>query len=317
MTRTCAMLLLSIALSTVAIAETLGSVLRSRDVPTNQFSDSDLGAQIDFWAASSSDEPFLLAYYAVDPSQDPLSVVSSSIRLGPLHVVRYDPATRGLRRAEFPKVSARLSFDEIVSCLVGVAAIGERHGMIEIDTHGEPSSGCVMLLSPQLALRTTVAGWPLGWVGPEYAIVQRAELDLTHIAVYDLRREHRTEVYPPVPDAYRGPSSSGRGFGIDLVGQMTVNEAAKVFGFVARYDAGGVGEQTASQVKPLVVAYVYGLRDGRWEHREFLPERLMDLFGVETVGELVKGKPQAAFETLKAPRERPARPERSRPGSLP
>lgn len=58
---------------------------------------------------------------------------------------------------------------------------------------------------------------------------------------------------------------------------------------------------TGKQVHPLSVAYVYRLRDGRWEHREFLPERLMSLFGVDTVGDLVSRKPQAAFAAPAAP----------------
>ena len=92
-----------------------------------------------------------------------------------------------------------------------------------------------------------------------------------------------------------------RNFDAELTGQVAVNEAAKVFGFVARYDAGGFGDVGATPVEPLEVAYVYRLRDGRWQHREFLPGRLMDLFGVETVDALVSEKPQAAFETPAAP----------------
>ncbi len=326
MTRTSAVLLLAVALSPVGSAETLGTVLRSRHVPTTQFSDSDLAGPISGWAASNDEEPFLLAYYAVDLSPDPLAPVRGSISLGPLHVIRYNPATRELRRAEFAKASARLSFDEIIPCLLPVLAIGERHGVIHIATNGNSLPGCMLVLSAQLALRTAVSGRPLGWVGADYTVVQRGGAHPTEIDVYDLRRDLLTAVYPPVQDALRQQfagalqaafSGRARGFNTELVGQVAVNEAAKVFGFVVRYDAGGFGEKTASQVEPLAVAYVYRLRRGRWEHREFLPERLMDLFGVETVGELVSGKPQAAFEMFKAPPETPARPVRSRPGSLP
>lgn len=312
MTRSCLVPLLAVALSTGVGAETLGTVLRSRHVPTNQFSDSDLAKPIAGWAASNDEEPFLLAYYAVDP--------------GPLYVIRYDPATRDLRRGEFPKASARLSLDQSTSCLVPVLAIGEHHGVIDIATNGNSSPGCMLVLSTQLALRTAVCGRPLGWVGADYTVVQRGGVHPTEIDVYDLRRDLLTPVYPPGEDALRqqfagalqaGSSGRARGFSTELVGQVAVNEPAKVFGFVVQYEAGGFGEKMASQVEPLAVAYVYRLRRGRWEHREILPERLMDLFGVETVGELVKAKPQAAFEMLKAPPETPARPGRSRPGSLP
>jgi len=325
-TRTSALLLLAVAFSTDVTAETLGSVLGSRHIPTNQFSDADLAGPIAGWAASNDEAPFLLAYYAVDLSSDPLGPVRGSISLGPLHVIRYDPATRDLRRSEFPKASARLSFDETIPCLLPVLAIGEHHGVIHIATNVSSFPGCMLVLSTQLDLRTAVCGRPLGWMGADYAVVQRGGVHPTEIDVYDLRRDLLTAVYPPVQDALRQQfagalqadlSGSARAFSTELVGQVAVHEAAKVFGFVVRYDTGGFGEATARQVEPLAVAYVYRLRRGRWEHREFLPERLMDLFGVETVGELVRGNPQAAFETFKAPPETSAHPERSRPGSLP
>ncbi len=311
-TRTCAMLLLAVALSTVVTAETLGPVLRSRHVPTSQFSDADLAAKITSWAASSDDEPFLLAYYTDD---------GSGYLRAPLHVIRYDLANRTLRRTDL-----LANRTPPMDCVGSALGIGEHRGIIHIETHVTPSAVCLLLLSPHLALRTTLYGGLLGMLGERCAIVQRNEIHFAavhpmRIAVYDLRLDRLTEVYPPVQDAYRRQFSRAlqshmpsddwcrianaqcdpRNFDAELVDTVAVNEAAKVFGFVARCDAGGFGDEGATPVKPLEVAYVYRLRAGRWEHREFLPERLMDLFGVETVGELVSRKPQAAFETPPAP----------------
>jgi hypothetical protein len=235
-----------------------------------------------------------------------------------------------------------LSFDETISCLLPVLTIGEQHGVIHIETHVTPSAVCLLLLSPQLTLRTTLYGGLLGMVGADYAIVQRNEIHFAavhpmRIAVYDLRSGRPTEVYPPAQDAYRQQFSQAlqshmpsqdwcrtentpcdpRNFDADVMGEVAVNESVNVFGFVARFEAEGFGQEAARQVQPLEVAYIYRHCDDRWEHREFLPARLMDLFGVETVGELVTRKPHAVFETLKAPPETPARPARSRPGSLP
>lgn len=311
MTRSCLVLLLAVALSTVATAETLGSVLRSRHVPTNQFSDSDLATKITSWAASD-DEPFLLAYYTDDGS--------GSLR-APLHVIRYDSASHALRRTDLLGNGT-----SPMDCVGSALEIGEQHGIIHIETHLTPSAVCLLLLSPQLALRTTLHGGLLGMVGKDYALVQRGEIHFAavhpmRIAVYDLRRDRLTQVYPPAQDVYRRQFSLAlqshmpsddwcrtedapcdpRNFDADLMGEVAVNESVKVFGFVARCDAGGFGQEAARQVQPLAVAYVYRLRGRRWQHREFLPERLMDLFGVETVGELVREKPRAAFETPPAP----------------
>lgn len=317
MTRSCAVLLLAVALSTVVAAETLGSVLRSRHVSTNQFAEAELAQKITSWAASSDEEPFLLAYYTDD---------GSGLLRAPLHIIRYDSKTRNLRRADLQEIAALFDGTVRMDCLGSALAIGEHRGVIHINTHGGPSAGCLLLLSQQLALKTTLSGWLLGMVGDEYALVQRSEIHFAavhpmRIAVYDLRREQAAGVYPPVQDTYRRQFSRAlqshmpsddwcrianaqcdpRNFDAELVDTVAVNEAAKVFGFVARCDAGGFGDEGATPVKPLEVAYVYRLRAGRWEHREFLPERLMDLFGVETVGELVSRKPQAAFETPPAP----------------
>lgn len=213
-----------------------------------------------------------------------------------------------------------------MGCLGSVLAIGEEHGIIHINTHVNPSAGCVLLLSRLLALRTALSGWLLSMLGEDRAIVRESEVHFAavhpmRIAVYDLRHDRLTEVYPPAQDAYRQQFSAAlqehmpgedwcrthnascdpRDFDAELAGQVAVNEAAKVFGFVACYDAGGFGEEAGKQVQPLAIAYVYRLRHGRWEYRTLLPERLMSLFGVETVGELVSRKPQAAFETPTAP----------------
>ncbi len=305
MTRSCSLLLLTVALSTVVSAETLGSVLRSRHVPTSQFSDADLAQKITSWAVGE-DEPFLLAYYTDDGS--------GSLH-APLHVIRYDSRSHALRRTDLGETTALSG-----GCLGSVLTIGEQHGVIHIETHVTPSAVCLLLLSPQLAPRKTLSGGLLGMVGPNYVIVQWGEIHFAavhpmRIAVYGLRRDRLTEVYPPAQDTYRQQFSRAlqshmpsqdwcrtgdtpcdpRNFDAEVIGAVAVNESAKVFGFVARFDAGGFGQEAARQVQPLAVAYVYRLHGGRWQHREFLPERLMDLFGVETVGELVSRKPQAAF----------------------
>ena len=181
MTRSCAVLLLAVALSTVVAAETLGSVLRSRHVSTNQFAEAELAQKITSWAASSDEEPFLLAYYTDD---------GSGLLRAPLHIIRYDSKTRNLRRADLQEIAALFDGTVRMDCLGSALAIGEHRGVIHINTHGGPSAGCLLLLSQQLALKTTLSGWLLGMVGDEYALVQRSEIHFAavhpmRIAVYD------------------------------------------------------------------------------------------------------------------------------------
>jgi len=308
MTRSCAMLVLAVVLSSLAGAETLRAVLQSHRVPTGQFSDSDLAQPITSWAASSGEQPFLLAYYTDD---------GSGLLQAPLHVIRYDPASRDLL-----ETTALFAEALPMNCLGSALSIGEHHGFIHIETHVSPSAGCVLLLSRQLVLRKALSSGLLGVAGEDRAIVEEGEIHVAavhpmRIAVYDLRRDRLTEVYPPAEDPYRRQFSRAlqahmpgddwcrthnapcdpRDFDSDLTGHVAVNEAAQVFGFEVRFDAGGFGDEAGEQVQPLAIAYVYRLRHGRWEHREFPAERIVSLFAVETVDELVSRKPQAAFKT--------------------
>jgi len=313
MTRSCAMLVLVVVLSSLAGAETLRSLLQSHRVPTGQFSDSDLAQPITSWAASSGEQPFLLAYYTDD---------GSGLLRAPLHVTRYDPASRNLRRGDLLETTALFAEGLPVNCLGSALSIGEHHGFIHIDTHVTPSARCVLLLSRQLVLWKALSAGLLGVVGEDRAIVEEGEIHFAavhplRIAVYDLRRDRLTEVYPPAEDPYRRQFSRAlqahmpgddwcrtqdaacdpQNFDAELADQVAVNEAAKVFGFVARFDAGGFGDEAGEQVQPLAIAYVYRLRHGRWEHREFPAGQLVSLFDVETVDELVSRNPQTAFET--------------------
>ena len=86
-----------------------------------QFPAAELERKITSYAISS-DDPFLLAYYADD---------GSGLLRAPLHVIRYGRAKRELRRGE-------ISPDD---CVGSALSIREAHGFIYIDTHENPSAG--------------------------------------------------------------------------------------------------------------------------------------------------------------------------------
>lgn len=85
-------------------------------------------------------------------------------------------------------------------------------------------------------------------------------------------------------------------FDTDLTGKLVLNDAAKVFGFEAEFDAAGFGDAAEKQVPSRTVAYVFRERSGIWEHREFQPSQLQSLFGVISIQDLVGKKPNAALE---------------------
>jgi hypothetical protein len=291
-------------------AESLGSTLLAANIPTQKFAEPELHQAITSYAVSHGD-PFLLAYYVDDGSG----------RLhSPLHVIRYAHKTEDLRRADVQDIEALFQGQVRMDCLGSALRVRESHETIYIETHGGPSAGCVIVLSPALAVKTALSGWLLGTLEPDYAILRHSEIHFKavtalHVEVYDTKRNRTVEVYPPKQDRLRqqysrliAPHISDKwcmvndaecdpqDFDTDVMGDVAVNEAAKVFGFEAEFDAEGFGDAAKQQVSPRSVVYVFRQRGGLWQSRELEPAQLQRRFGVSSVQELVTRSSNAAFE---------------------
>ncbi|MBZ5595901.1 MAG: hypothetical protein LAP39_26975 [Acidobacteriia bacterium] len=286
-------------------AETLQDTLQAANVPTQAFAASELSRKITSYAISN-DDPFLLAYYIDD---------GSGLIRPPLDVIRYDRATGDLQRAGLRDITALFQREIPMSCLGSALSIREYRDTIYIDTHANPSAGCVIVLSSRLSFKAALSGWLLGLLGADYAILRGSEVHFMsvhpmHIEVFDLKRNHLVEVYPFENDAQRRQFSrliqphvsekwcmehnaqcDPENFDTNLKGQLVVNEAARVFGFEAKFDAAGFGDAAEKQVPPRTVAYIFRERNGTWDHRE-----LESLFGGMSVQELISQKPNLAFE---------------------
>ena len=297
-------------------AETLDEALRPHHISANHLAGIDLNQKITGWAASAGEDPFLIAYYTDD---------GSGMLREPLHVMRYDRTARDLRRAGL-RIGALSHKGAPMDCRGSTVAIDEVHGHVYVDTQLTPSAGCVLVLSPQLSLKTALYGWLLGVMGPDYAILHENEVHFAavhpmRITIYDLKRNRQTEVYPPANDRLRQQFSAALkqhladknwcqehntpcdpgDFDNELTGNLTVNEPSRVFGFEATLDAAGFGDEAEEEVQPRVVVYVFRLKDGKWDYRQFMPEQLKQVFAVETVEELVSRKPDAAFDVAVGP----------------
>jgi hypothetical protein len=286
-------------------AETLGDTLRAANVPTQQFTASELGGKITSYDISK-DDPFLLAYYADDGS--------GSLH-APLHVIRYGRAAADLRRGDVDDTNALPQ-----NCFGSVLRIREYFDTIYVETDVSPSAVCAIVLSSGLSFQTVLPGWLLGFLGADYAILQRGEIHFMsvspmHIEVFDLKRKQLVEVYPYKDDTQRRQFSNliephivqdwcgehnaacdPENFDTELTGGLALNEAAKVFGFEAEFDAAGFGDAAEKQVPTRTVAYIFRERGGIWDHREFPPGQLQNLFGVMSIQDLVGKKPNTAFE---------------------
>jgi hypothetical protein len=115
------------------------------------------------------------------------------------------------------------------------------------------------------------------------------------------RREFSRSIEPHVSEAWcmqHNAPCDPQNFNATLKGELSVNEAARVFGFEAEFDAGGFGPAAQGRVPARTVVYVYRERGGAWEHRQFRPEELQRLFGVAAVQDLLRLKPAAPFAAV-------------------
>jgi hypothetical protein len=69
-----------------------------------------------------------------------------------------------------------------------------------------------------------------------------------------------------------------------------------VCGFEAEFNAAGLGDAAQREVPSRIVAYIFRERGGTWEHREFLPSQLRDLFSAASLQDLIVKDPNVPFE---------------------
>ena len=300
-------------------AQTLADTLRAASVATGLFSETELAEKITSYA-SSGGNPFLLAWYTDDGS--------GFLRL-PLHVIRYDRDAGDLRRGDLrdgdPGIGALSQTRFPLDCVGSAIQIHEHGDTIYIDTHINPSAGCVIALSSStMAFKAPLPGWLLGFIGSDRAILQGNEIHFMsvhplHIEIFDVKRNRSVQVYPYKDDPERRKFShliephisqkwcmeanaqcDPANFDTTLEGEVIVNEAAGVFGFLAKFDANGFGDAAGREVAPRTVAYVFRERGGNWDHQEFAGSQLRRLLSGTTFVQLIRRNPDLPFQASRA-----------------
>ncbi len=287
---------LSLALSLLALASLFGGLLRpacaerleevlaKHRVPLENFSAAERAHTITSYAASEGDAPFLLAYYDDD---------GSGLLKAPLHILRYD-GRNGLKRAELrgvdemaPGAMHQLS----TSCLGSVLSVQENAGLVFIDTHINPSAGCVLILSPTLQFKVALWGWTLGFLD-HFLMLHGNEVHFadTHpltVDVYDWKAETLLEVYPPKNDPRRKSFSAALASRLPTeewcrnqnvpcdpsqfsgdISDLKIDEAALSFSFTATMSPEGFGDKAEREVSSEAVRYVFHRVGGKWIHTE-------------------------------------------------
>lgn len=262
-------------------AETLGSVLAAHQVPATGLSDVERQQAITSFAVSTDGSIFLLAYFDDD----------GSITLPPLlHVFRFDRTNGRSKRAALrgQEVSPDRVMDKLPGvCLGSALSISEENGLIAIDTHINPSAGCVLLLSPDLEWNAALPGSLSGRLGNRFIVAGNSiHFAPTHpgtLGVFDPAWKQLTPIYPAAGDERRIafskllqahlPSSAWcrefnnacdpENFTTDIL-NVKVDVPRNAFSFDAAMRPQGFGKDAEAAIPPQTVHYECTFRNGAW-----------------------------------------------------
>ncbi len=281
-----AIALLAFCLAPVTRCETLASVLTAHKIPADILSSSDTQQAITSYAVSSDSLPFLLAYYDDD---------GSGMLPAVLHVIRYDTRTDKLGRADLregQETEPFRGFDQVMShvsniCLGSALHISEMNGFITIDTHINPSAGCVLILNSKLEFSAGLFGWVRAKIDGDIIFEENtihfASTHPSHLSIYDPQRKDLNRLFPAMGDVERTQFSAELrkhlpsaewcaeqnnpcdpdSFTSDI-GPVIVDDREQSFAFNAQMSPEGFGDDAMRSVKPRTIHYVVTRKNGRW-----------------------------------------------------
>src|SRR5215472_319244 len=172
--------------------ETLKNVLAAKSLPADPAKLANWEKKITSGAELEDSNQFAIAYYLDDGS--------GSLN-PPLFVDRFDKKNKQWQSAALPDAQTKSpSIDD--NCFGSIMNIKASGGRLFLDTHINPSAGCLLVLSSDLKLDASLYGWLMGQLGADLFIYQRSEVHFapvhpTEIALYDLRSSRDEAIFPP------------------------------------------------------------------------------------------------------------------------
>jgi len=282
--RLLALIFLSLLPSHRIFSETLTEVLAKRGVPINDLSPSERSRRITSYAQSKDEAPFLIAYYDDDGSQ---------MLKSPLRVLRYDKAA-GFQRTDLIGTEGPFSgvmHEPNSMCLGSALDIEQAAGSVYIDTHINPSAGCVLVLSQNLKFKACLEGWVIGTLGRILILhgneVHFADVHPSTAAVYDPLSDKLMQVYPPRGDPRRKVFSAALASHLPTrqwcehenkacdpetftsdIDDVTADDLKQTFSFTATLSPEGFGDKAESAIRKSATRYIFKLRNAKWIYAE-------------------------------------------------
>lgn len=293
--------------------ETLKEVLAAKSLPAGSAKLTNLEKKITSGAELEDSNQFTIAYYLDD---------GSGMLNPPLFVDRFDKKNNRWQSATLPGAQTKSpSVDD--TCFGSILNIQAFGGRVFLDTHINPSAGCLLVLSTDLKIEASLYGWLVGQLGADILLYHRSEVHFapvhpTEIALYDLRSKRDETIFPPkVPTAVRQERTSQlrefyksnpgwcqknndpcdpEYFDSDLEGEIAASESEFAVAFLISYAQIQLVEGDLQKPSaPKEVLYVYRRLDdpAKMEFREMLWSDARTQFGDIPLQDLLQ------HETLK------------------
>jgi len=157
-----------------------------------------LSQRITSFAVLDDETNFLIAYYIDD---------RSGFLSPPLYVARFVKKDQSWKTTALRKVEASFKTYQ-VPCLGSALRIVQTTGFFFVQTHLNPSAGCLVILSEDLAVKKALWGGYLAAFRSGLLVFNRNQIHFapTHpmeMAIYDLQRDVESDLYPPPADPFR------------------------------------------------------------------------------------------------------------------
>ncbi|HXY24483.1 MAG TPA: hypothetical protein VEI73_07510 [Candidatus Acidoferrum sp.] len=176
----------------IASADTLKEALASKNLPTVGAKLANLEKNITSGAELDDADQYVIAYY-LDDGTGELNP--------PLFIDRYDRKSREWKSGSLPEAKGK-STDIDDLCYGSVLNVQAASGRLLLDTHINPSAGCLLVISPDFKLEASLSGWLVGRLGNDLLLYERSQVHFApvhpaEIAVYDLRTKRDATIFPP------------------------------------------------------------------------------------------------------------------------